>query len=48
MTREQAIERWKDIARAVILAEDHLDDEWKPSFQEAETMSDDEHISIVD
>ena len=48
MTREQAIERWKDIARAVILAEDHLDDEWKPRFQMAAEMSSDEQIVFID
>lgn len=33
MTREQAIERWTDIAETVFWAEDRISKEWHPKVQ---------------
>ncbi len=48
MTRQEAIDHWKDIALAVFHAEDKLKDVWLPQLREAKHMSKEEREHIAD
>ena len=48
MTRNEAIEHWKDIAEAVFAAENAVIDQWQPKLKAAKKMTDEEQIKVID
>lgn len=48
MTRQEAIDHWKDIVLAVFRAEDKMYDVWQPQLREARHMSKEERAHIAD
>lgn len=48
MTREEAIERWKDIASTVFWAEDNISGEWDERLKSAHTMTKEEQHQVAD
>ena len=48
MTRQEAIERWKDIASTVFWAEERISKEWHQRLKEAPNLSKEEQHKLAD
>ena len=48
MTREEAIERWADIASTVFWAEENISEEWYERLKSAHTMTKKEQHELAD
>lgn len=48
MTRQEAIERWKDIAKTVFFAEEAISKEWNERIHAALSMTDEEQKQFID
>ena len=48
MTRNEAIEHWKPIIKAVFVAEESISDAWQQKLKEAANLSPDEQIRFLD
>lgn len=48
MTRDKAIERWKEIAHAVLWAEEKIALEWDKRLKAAPKLSKDEQAKFID
>lgn len=48
MTRQEAINRWKDIVCSVFSAEAKLHEVWLPQLEEAKNMNEKERAHIAD
>ena len=48
MTREEAIERWADIASTVFWAEENISEEWYERLKAAHTMTKEEQHELAD
>lgn len=48
MTREEAIERWKDIARTVFWAEENISGEWHERLNVVSMMTKEEQHQVTD
>lgn len=48
MTRNEAIEHWKDIAKAVFAAENAVIDQWQQRLKAAKKMTNEEQIKVLD
>ena len=47
MTRQEAIDRWKDIAYAVFYAEERIAKDWDKKLHEATNLNREEQIKFV-
>ena len=48
MTRQEAIERWKDIAKTVFFAEEAISKEWNERLHAALSMTNEEQKQFID
>ena len=48
MTRQEAIDRWTDIAMAVFTAEDRISKEWHEKLQEATSLPSEQQSAVAD
>lgn len=48
MTRQEAIERWKDIAKTVFFAEEAISKEWNERLHAALSMTHEEQKQFID
>ena len=48
MTRQEAIERWADIASTVFWAEENISEEWYERLKSAHTMTKEEQHELAD
>lgn len=48
MTRQEAIERWKDIAKTVFFAEEAISKEWNERLHAALSMTNEEQQQFID
>lgn len=48
MTRQEAIERWKSIAKAVFIAEEAISKEWDERLHAAPSMTNEEQHQFID
>lgn len=48
MTRQEAIERWKDIAKTVFMAEEAISKEWNERLHAALSMTNEEQQQFID
>ena len=48
MTRDEAIERWKDIASTVFWAEENIANEWDKKLRDAVNLPKDEQHALAD